>query len=275
MSEHSLPSLKEVINAHGLRAKRSLGQNFLLDPSILSHIVKAAGSLEGRTVIEVGPGPGGLTRHILDNPIDHLHVIEMDSRCIEIMEQLQEHYPKKLSIIAGDALKIDCSQLGRSPRRIISNLPYNVSVPLLFQWLDHIDQFESLTLLFQKEVAKRITAQPRTSDYGKLSIMTQWCCDVSMVFDIPPGAFLPAPKVISTLVNFRPKAHPPEVDSKALQTLTQAGFNQRRKMLRASLKSVVSDPVCLLQNAGIDPTRRAEELSVEEFCHLANALSAL
>lgn len=275
MSKKPLPSLKEVINAYGLRAKRSLGQNFLLDPSILSHIVKAAGSLEGRTVIEVGPGPGGLTRHILDNPIDHLYVIEMDSRCLEIMEELRSYYPKNLSIIAGDALKVDCSQLGKSPRKIISNLPYNVSVPLLFQWLEHLDQFESLTLLFQKEVAKRITAQPRTSDYGKLSIMTQWCCDVSMVFDIRPGAFLPAPKVISTLVNLRPKAHPVKVDPKALQSLTQAGFNQRRKMLRASLKSIVSDPVALLEKAGIDQTRRAEELSVDEFCYLANVLSPL
>ncbi len=273
MSGRPLLSLKEVINAHGLRAKRSLGQNFLLDPSILSHIVKAAGSLESRTVIEVGPGPGGLTRHILDHPIDHLYVIEMDSRCIEIMEELREHYPKQLSIIAGDALKVDCLQLGKPPRKVISNLPYNVSVPLLFQWLEHIKDFESLTLLFQKEVAKRITAQPRTSDYGKLSIMTQWCCDVSMVFDIPPGAFLPAPKVTSTLVNIRPKSSPLNVDPKALQAVTQAGFNQRRKMLRASLKSVVSDPLSLLEKARIDPTRRAEELSVEEFCDMANAFS--
>ena len=274
MNEKPLPSLKEVINTHGLRAKRSLGQNFLLDPSILSHIVKAAGSLQGRTVVEVGPGPGGLTRYILEHPIEHLYVIEMDSRCIEIMEELQEHYLEQLSIITGDALKIDCSQLGQPPRKIISNLPYNISVPLLFQWLEHIEDFESLTLLFQKEVAKRITAQPRTSDYGKLSIMTQWCCDVSKVFDIPAGAFLPAPKVTSTLVNIRPKPAPAKVDDKALQAVTQAGFNQRRKMLRASLKSIVSDPLSLLEKAGIEPTRRAEELSVDEFCHLANAFSS-
>jgi len=268
-----LPPLKETIEKYGLRAKKSLGQNFLMNPSVLKKIVDSAGPLEGRTVIEVGPGPGGLTRQIIEKAPAQFFAIERDNRCIEAMEELKATVFPAFNIIEGDALKVDCSTLGQAPRRIIANLPYNISVPLLIGWLEKIDSFESLTLMFQKEVAKRLVAKPRTSDYGRLSIITQWACHVNLVFDLPPGAFSPAPKVTSTVVHLTPRADRERISFQTLEKVTAAAFNQRRKMLRSSLKSLTPDPLPLLDACGIAGERRAEELTIDEFIMLAKITS--
>jgi len=258
--------LKEVIKA--LRAKKSLGQNFLTDPNILKRIVDSAGPLEGRTVIEVGPGPGGLTREIIKRPCHEIILIEQDSRAIPFLEELREHFSGKFTLLNADALTLSLSTLGKHPRKMIANLPYNISVPLLIQILQDIENFESLTLMFQKEVAQRLFAQPHSKDYGRLSIMCQWASNVKKQFDLPPGAFVPAPKVTSTVVGFTPNTLREDVPWEALETITKAAFSQRRKMLRASLKELISSPLEVLEAANIDPERRAESLSVSEFCNL-------
>lgn len=259
--------LKEIIRV--LKAKKSLGQNFLTDPNILQRIVEGAGSLEGRTVIEVGPGPGGLTREIIKQPCNQVILIEQDPRCLPYLEALKDHFQGDLTIINDDALELPLHSLGTVPRVIIANLPYNISVPLLLQCLKHLDDFESLTLMFQKEVAARLTAAPHTSDYGRLSVMCQWKSHVRKLFDLPPGAFLPPPKVISTVVRLTPRLPRAELSWDALEQVTKAAFSQRRKMLRSSLKSLIPHPLELLEKAHIDPERRAESLSLEEFCTLA------
>lgn len=262
-----MESLKEIIRA--LKAKKSLGQNFLTDPNILQRIVEGAGSLKARTVIEVGPGPGGLTREIIKHPCSHLFLIEQDTRCVPYLEALQAHFQGNMTIINDDALKLPLHLFGPTPRLIIANLPYNISVPLLLQWLQHLDDFESLTLMFQKEVAARLTAAPNTSDYGRLSVMCQWKAHIKKLFDIPPGAFLPPPKVTSTVVHLTPRLQRAEISWKALEQITKAAFSQRRKMLRSSLKSLTPAPHELLEAAHIEPERRAESLTLEEFCSLA------
>jgi len=259
--------LREIIRA--LKAKKSLGQNFLIDPHILHRIVESAGPLLNRTVIEVGPGPGGLTREIIKHPCKHLILIEQDDRCIPYLENLKDYFKGEWTLLHGDALEIPLHTLGSSPRVIISNLPYNISVPLLLQWLKYMDNFGSLTLMFQKEVAARLTALHDTPDYGRLSVMCQWKATIKRLFDLPPGAFLPPPKVTSTVVQLTPRFPRENVSWEALEKITKAAFSQRRKMLRSSLKMLVPDPLPLLEKANISPQRRAENLTVQEFCNLA------
>lgn len=263
----SLPSLKEVIDRFDLAPKKSLGQHFLLNPSVLEKIVNAAGDLSNTTVIEVGPGPGGLSRVIAQKGCQHFYLIEKDSRAIEALGLLKA-YGTPLSILEEDALKVDAHLLGNTPRKLISNLPYNVSVPLLLDWLHHISNFEMLVLMFQKEVALRLVAKPSTSDYGRISVITQLVADVELLFDLPPGAFSPPPKVVSSIVRLKPKKEIPILDFNLFEKLTAAAFGQRRKMLRSSLKQVMKNPEEILTQAEISPTARAEELSPQDFLKL-------
>jgi 16S rRNA (adenine1518-N6/adenine1519-N6)-dimethyltransferase len=225
-------------------------------------------------VIEIGPGPGGLTRALLDCGACHVTAIERDGRCIAALEALGAAYPGRLTVIEGDALALDPAALVAAPRKIVANLPYNIATPLLIAWLKRIDAYESLTLLFQKEVAQRLTARPRSRDYGRLTIITQFLAMARTLFDIPGSAFVPPPKVTSTLVQLTPRAAPPgECRLADLERVTAAAFGQRRKMLRASLRAL-GDSDAIIAAAGVVPTARAEELTVEEFCALARALAA-
>jgi 16S rRNA (adenine1518-N6/adenine1519-N6)-dimethyltransferase len=243
--------------------------------NLTRRIARAAGNLSAGTTIEVGPGPGGLTRALLAEGARELIAVERDHRCLPALNEIAEACPGRLKIVEGDALDIAAHVLGRAPRRVVANLPYNVATPLLLKWLTHAAAFESLTLMFQKEVARRLTARPRTPAYGRLAIATQWRANVRRLFDIDARAFTPAPKVVSTLVQIVPLAAPlAPADPKSLERVAAAGFGQRRKMLRASLKSLGVDSEALLARAGIAATARAEELSIEEFCALARAYSA-
>jgi 16S rRNA (adenine1518-N6/adenine1519-N6)-dimethyltransferase len=270
----ALPPLRDVIARHGLAAKRSLGQHFLLDLNLTGRIARAAGDLGTGTTIEVGPGPGGLTRSLLAHGARKVIAIELDPRCVAALQELAAAYPGRLEIIAGDAMTIDPAKLGDGPRRIVANLPYNVSTALLARWLPSLSRLERLVLMFQKEVAERLAASPGSRDYGRLSVALQWRADVKRLFDLPPRAFTPPPKVTSSVVEIRPLAKPRfPADAQLLERLTAAAFNQRRKMLRQSLRSAVPDAAALLAAAGIDGTARAEDLSVEQFCALARALA--
>ncbi len=265
-----LPPLREVIAKYGLRAEKSLGQNFLLDLNLTGRIARSAGSLDGETVIEIGPGPGGLTRAILAAGADRVIAVEKDPRCLEALGDIAAVYPGRLEILNEDALKLEETALFAGKARIIANLPYNVATPLLIKWLGHASRFTSLTLMFQKEVADRITASPGTKAYGRLTILCQWLCEVSKEFDISPRAFTPPPKVTSTVVNLTPRPMPAfPAKLELLEKVVAAAFGQRRKMLRASLKSLNVPSEDLLLAAGLKPTSRAEELSVEDFCRLA------
>lgn len=273
MTAPPLPPLREVVARHGIAARRGLGQHFLFDLNLTGRIARAAGPLAGKTVIEVGPGPGGLTRALLDAGADRLVVIERDSRCIDALREIAEAYPNRLEILEGDALEIRTATLGPAPRVIVSNLPYNISTVLLRGWLDELDAIESMTLMFQREVAQRLAAPPGGKDYGRLSVLTQWLCEVSLAFSLPAAAFTPPPKIDSSVVRFIPRLAPLAPARKdILEKTTAAAFGQRRKMLRASLRSLGGDAEALLADAGIDPTRRAETLSVVEFCALARSL---
>ncbi|MEH6476159.1 MAG: 16S rRNA (adenine(1518)-N(6)/adenine(1519)-N(6))-dimethyltransferase RsmA [Sneathiella sp.] len=267
----SLPPLRDVINQYGLRAEKSLGQNFLLDLNLTGRIARCPGSLEGETVLEIGPGPGGLTRAILSSGAARLIAIEKDTRCLAPLQDVSDAYAGRLTVINGDALDINESELlGTDKAHIIANLPYNVATPLLIKWLKNREQFKSMTLMFQKEVGDRITAVPRTKAYGRLSILCQWLCEVSPQFDISPRAFTPPPKVTSTVVKLVPREVPAfPADLKTLEKVVATAFGQRRKMLRASLKSLGGPTEDYLIAAGVKPTQRAEELTVEEFCRLA------
>jgi 16S rRNA (adenine1518-N6/adenine1519-N6)-dimethyltransferase len=268
-----LPPLRAVIARHGLGAKRTLGQHFLLDLNLTRRIARSAGDLTAGTVIEVGPGPGGLTRALLELGAAHVVAIERDDRCAPALAEIAAAFPGRLEVVMADALTVDAAVLGSAPRRIVANLPYNVATPLLLHWLDSTAAFESLTLMFQKEVAERLTAVPRTKDYGRLSIITQWLAEVRRLFDIPPAAFTPPPKITSTVVQLRPRATPLHpADRATLERVTAAAFGQRRKMLRQSLKSLTADASGLLARAGVPETARAEELGVAEFCALARAV---
>ena len=268
-----LPPLGEVVRRFGLGARRSLGQNFLLDMNLTRRIARMAGSLPDCTVIEIGPGPGGLTRALLLEGARHVIAIERDARCLPALEELALAFPGRLTVMAGDALEIEPSRLGAPPRKIVANLPYNIATALLLNWLPRIAEFAGLTLMFQKEVAKRLAAKPRTKDYGRLSVVTQWLAEVELLFDVSPRAFVPPPKVTSTVVRLIPRAQPlAPCDIKDLERVTAAGFGQRRKMLRQSLKSL-GDPAQLIEAADVIETARAEELSVEQFCALARALA--
>lgn len=270
-----LPPLREVIARHGIAARRSLGQHFLLDLNLTRRIARAAGDLSQGTTIEIGPGPGALTRALLETGAAHVVAVERDERCAGALAEIAAAFPGRLDIVMADALETDVAVLGTAPRRIVANLPYNVATPLLLSWLGRIDAFASLTLLFQKEVAQRLVGQPRSKDYGRLSIVVQWLTQVRCLFDIPASAFVPPPKVTSTLVQLVPRAEPLcEARREALERVTAAGFGQRRKMLRQSLRALGGDPRTLLAEVGIAETARAEELTVEDFCALARAWAA-
>ena len=267
-----LPPLREVIDRHGLLAKRSLGQNFLLDLNLTARIAASAGDLAGLNVIEVGPGPGGLTRALLDTPAVKIHAIEHDDRCIAALQELVEAAEGRLVLHADDALQAEYQDICDAPRAIVSNLPYNIGTPLLIGWLKTLPLFTSFTLMFQKEVAERLAAETRTKDYGRLSVLTQWLCDVEMMFDIPPSAFTPAPKVTSTVVHITPKKRTDDVKISTMERLTAAAFGQRRKMLRQSLKSLGGDALALLEKAQVPETARAEEIDIAGFVRMAKVL---
>jgi 16S rRNA (adenine1518-N6/adenine1519-N6)-dimethyltransferase len=271
-----LPPLREVIRRHGLAARKSLGQNFLLDLNLTGKIARAAGDLTGATVIEVGPGPGGLTRALLAHGAARVVAVERDERCLAALAEIAERYPGRLEVIAGDALKTDFAALAAgAPARIVANLPYNIGTELLVRWLTVAAWppfYRSMTLMFQREVAERIVAQPAEPAYGRLGVLAGWRSEARILFDVPPQAFTPPPKVTSSVVGLVPRAAPLAADMRTLGRVTEAAFGQRRKMLRQSLKTLGGER--LLQAAGIDPTRRAETLSVAEFVALANAAGA-
>ena len=268
-----LPPLRDVIARHGIHAKKSLGQNFLLDLNLTYKIARAGGPLEGQVVMEIGAGPGGLTRALLAEGADHVIAVERDRRCLAALEELAVHARGRLTLVAADALTLDEYGLSPRPSRVVANLPYNISTPLLFKWLERLDLFQALTLMFQKEVAQRIIAQPGGKAYGRLSVMVQWLCTATNLFDLPPRAFTPAPRVTSTVLFLQPRAMPlAPAEKNKLETVVAAAFGQRRKMLRSSLKQITDRPEILLQAANLDPTLRAEALSVAQFCALAQAL---
>jgi 16S rRNA (adenine1518-N6/adenine1519-N6)-dimethyltransferase len=266
--------LREVIARHGITARRGLGQNFLLDLNLTGRIARAAGCLDHVTVIEIGPGPGGLTRALLGAGAPRIVAIERDQRCLAALRELAAAYPGRLDLVAGDALTLNPAELSDPPRKIVANLPYNIATPLLLGWLEHIREYVSLTLMFQREVAERLTAQPRSKSYGRLSVLVQWLAEAQILFDIPARAFVPPPKVTSSVVDIVPRAEPTDPAAKPwLERVTAAAFGQRRKMLRKSLKPLGIPIDALLAHAGIMPTARAEELTVAEFCALARAVA--
>ncbi|ESX46598.1 16S rRNA (adenine(1518)-N(6)/adenine(1519)-N(6))-dimethyltransferase RsmA [Mesorhizobium sp. C416B] len=278
MSIDGLPPLREVIERHGLQAKKALGQNFLLDLNLTGKIARVAGDLSDSTVIEVGPGPGGLTRALLAAGARRVVAIERDERCLAALAEVSNHYPGRLEVISGDALKTDFAALAKTasqggPVRIAANLPYNIGTELLIRWLTVAGWppfYQSMTLMFQREVAERIVAGAGSDAYGRLGVLAGWRTEARIAFDVPPQAFTPPPKVTSSVVHLVPRANPLSTDVKKLGRVTEAAFGQRRKMLRQSVKSLGGE--ALLTRAGIDPTRRAETLSVEEFVRLTNAV---
>jgi 16S rRNA (adenine1518-N6/adenine1519-N6)-dimethyltransferase len=274
---NDLPPLREVIRRHGLAAKKSLGQNFLLDLNLTSRIARAAGPLDGITVVEVGPGPGGLTRALLALSARRVIAIERDERAIAALHEIAEHYPGRLQIIAADALEFDVRpHLDGGPVRIVANLPYNIATALLVSWITvepWPPWYDAAVLMFQREVAERIVAAPGSKTYGRLSVLVGWRCEARILFDIAASAFVPPPKVTSALVHIVPRAAPLACDRQLLERVTAAAFGQRRKMLRQSLKSLGVDAATLLAAAGLDPTARAEDISVDGFVRLAQALA--
>jgi 16S rRNA (adenine1518-N6/adenine1519-N6)-dimethyltransferase len=273
MTDDGLPPLREVIAKYDLAAKKSLGQNFLLDLNLTGRIARAAGDLSKGSVIEIGPGPGGLTRALLMHGAREVVAIERDERCLAALGEIATAYPGRLTIIPGDALTTDVTKLGAGPRHIVANLPYNIATPLLIKWLGQGAAISSMTLMFQKEVVERLVAKPRSKDYGRLSVLTQWLAEARRLFDVPPRAFTPPPKVTSSIVQVVPRRQPAfPARQEALERVTLAAFNQRRKMLRQSLRSLFGDAEAVLNALGLTPTARAEELTIEQFCLLARAL---
>ncbi len=273
MNLDNLLSLKDTLKKYELWPDKRFGQNFLLDQNITDKIARLAGPLEHCTVIEIGPGPGGLTRSLLNAGAKHVIAIELDTRCLSALAELERAAEGRLTVLSQDALKVNCAELGEGPRKIVANLPYNVATPLLFNWLKEIHAYESLTLMFQKEVADRLKAAPRSSDYSRLSVMTQKCAYVGHLFDLPPEAFYPAPKVTSSVVQLKPKPEilTPEYFS-ALEHVVKVAFAQRRKMLRSNLRELKFDDLgAVLKSIHIEPTARAEELSVADFTALTDA----
>lgn len=274
LSFDGLPPLRDVVATHGLDPRRALGQNFLFDLNLTQKIARTAGELEGFTVFEIGPGPGGLTRALLSMGASRVVAIERDPRALPILAEIGAHYPGKLEVIEADALKVDLAELaGGKPAKIVANLPYNIGTQLLINWLtaDPKNPFwTSMTLMFQREVGLRIVAEPNSDHYGRLGVLAGWLAHSAMMFDVPPEAFTPPPKVTSTVVQLEPLHSPIDCDLKALERVTQAAFGQRRKMLRQSLKPLGGE--ALLDRVGIDSARRAETLSVAEFCALAREI---
>ena len=271
-----LPPLRDVIATHQLSAKKSLGQNFLLDLNLTAKIARQAGDLSGADVLEIGPGPGGLTRGLLAEGARRVLAIEKDERCLPALQEISDAYDGRLQVINGDALEIDPLQYLTPPIKIAANLPYNVGTELLVRWLTPKEWppfWQSLTLMFQKEVAERIVAQPGGKAYGRLAILAQWRADAKIVLDLPPQAFTPPPKVSSAVVHLTALTEPRyPADAATLSRVVAAGFNQRRKMLRASLKGVAPNIEDHLIAAGIQPTERAEQVSLEQFCALARSI---
>lgn len=274
----NLPPLREVIRAHDLRAKKSFGQNFLLDLNLTARIARAAGDLRGADVLEIGPGPGGLTRGLLACGARKVLAIEKDARCMGALAEIAEAYPGRLQVIEGDALQVDPLAHLTPPIKVVANLPYNVGTELLIRWMTppHWPPYwQSLTLMFQREVAERIVAKPGSKAYGRLALMVQWRAEAKIVLSLPPEAFTPAPKVSSAVVHITALDQPRyPADARMLERVVAAAFNQRRKMLRAALKGLHPQIEALLQEAGIPPTARAEEVGLEAFCRLARALTA-
>ena len=274
-----LPPLREVIGTYGLSAKKSLGQNFLLDLNLTAKIARQAGDLSDCDVLEIGPGPGGLTRGLLAEGARKVLAIEKDARCLPALEEIAAAYPDRLQVINGDALEVAPLEHLTGPIRVAANLPYNVGTELLVRWLTPKDWppfWQSLTLMFQREVAERIVAQPGSKAYGRLAILSQWRADAKIVLSLPPGAFTPPPKVSSAVVHLNALPAPRfPADAATLSRVVAAAFNQRRKMLRAALKSVSPDIEDHLNAAGIPPTERAEQVSLEAFCALARSLKPM
>jgi 16S rRNA (adenine1518-N6/adenine1519-N6)-dimethyltransferase len=269
------PRLKDVIAQHGLAAQHGLGQHFLLDYNLTRRIAAAAGDLAGANVIEVGPGPGGLTWALLETQANQVYAIARDRRCIAPLEAISDQWSGRLTIIEADALTLDLETLCPAPRHIVANLPYNISTKLLVNWVSNAAAFENMILMFQREVAARLVAGPGSKAYGRLSVLTQWLCETRALFDIGPRAFTPPPKVASTVVALTPRPEPAFPASlPVLERVTAAAFGQRRKMLRSSLKQISPDPIGLLTETKIEPTARAEEIDIEGFCRLARAVEA-
>jgi 16S rRNA (adenine1518-N6/adenine1519-N6)-dimethyltransferase len=273
-----LPPLREVIRAAGLTAKKSLGQNFLLDFNLTRRIARAAGPLEGVTIVEVGPGPGGLTRALLIEGAQRVIAVEKDQRCLPALADIAALYPGRLDIVAADAREMNYAALALpSPARIVANLPYSVATPLLISWLKTqpwAPWFDRLVLMFQREFADRIVASPGSKEYGRLAVLSQWRMTPRILFTLPAAAFTPRPKVDSALVELVPREAPtPPCDVSTLEKVTAAAFGQRRKMLRSSLRQITPDGEALLERLGIDPKARAEELAVGDFCRIANTLA--
>ena len=272
-----LPPLRDVIRMHDLVAKKQLGQNFLLDLNLTAKIARSAGDLTGCDVLEVGPGPGGLTRGLLAEGARRVVAVEKDARCLPALAEIADAYPGRLTVLHGDALELDLAAHLTTPVKIVANLPYNVGTELLIRWLTPAvwpPLWSSLTLMFQKEVAERIVAKPRTDHYGRLALLAQYRCDAKIVMTLPPEAFTPAPKVHSAVVHLTALPQPRfPCDFKVLQRITAMAFNQRRKMLRASLKGLAPGIDGILESVGIPPTARAEEIGLEAFCALARAVA--
>ena len=273
-----LPPLREVIRRHGLIARRSLGQNFLLDLNLAARIARSAGELAGAMVFEVGPGPGGLTRALLALGAARVIAVERDERAIAALREIAERYPGRLDVVAADALTFDPqSRFDHGPARIVANLPYNIATALLVSWVcvePWPPWYDGAVLMFQREVAERIVAAPGSKTYGRLSVLVQWRCTARILFDVNASAFVPPPKVTSSLVRLTPLAAPLPCDRPSLETATQAAFGQRRKMLRQSLRPLGGDTPALIAAAGLDPTARAEDISVAGFVSLARAVAA-
>ena len=271
-----LPPLKDVISRHQLRAKKSLGQNFLLDLNLTSKIARYAGNLDQFDILEIGPGPGGLTRSLLHEGARKVVAIEKDSRCIEALEEIQATFPGRLKLLQGDALSTNASEHLADPVRIIANLPYNIGTELLVRWLTSKTWpsfWQSMTLMFQKEVANRIVASPGSKAYGRLSVMSQWRCDTKIAFNVPATAFTPPPKVESALVHFEALKEPKfPAEVEVLEFVVSKAFNQRRKMLRGALKGYFQNVEEGLLSIGVLPTKRAEDITVQEYCAMSQIL---
>jgi 16S rRNA (adenine1518-N6/adenine1519-N6)-dimethyltransferase len=280
VSGDTLPPLRDVVRQHGLNAKKGLGQNFLFDLNLTRRIARTAGRLENTTVIEVGPGPGGLTRALLQEGAKHVIAIERDERCRLVLEDIARAYPDRLTAVFEDALEIDYSELAQTPPEqtvIVANLPYNIGTPLFIKWLSEESWppfYRSMTLMFQREVAERIVAKPGDNHYGRLAVLTGWRSLATLMFDVAKEAFTPPPKVTSSVVHIEPHTNPLPCSLKALEKVTSAAFGQRRKMLRQSLKGL-GNAVELIERAGLEPTQRAETVDIEGFVSLANAYDGM
>jgi len=274
MDVAALPPLRETIARHGLDARKRFGQHFLLDLNLTRRIARAGQPLDQGTVIEIGPGPGGLTRALLLEGAANVVAVEVDPRALDALAELQVAAGGRLQVIEADALRVDPARLGPAPRRIVANLPYNISTPLLVRWLQQADDIADMVLMFQKEVVDRLVAPPRTKDYGRLSVLAQHVCEIRRLFDIPASAFVPPPKVTSSVARLTPRpANQRLADLAPLEKVTAAAFGQRRKMLRGALGSLFADPVTILEGLGLAPTARAEELTVADFVRLAGVLT--